>query len=159
MTRLLATRRARALRADQTRAEACLWRALRDRRLGGWKWRRQVPCGPYILDFLCAEARLVVELDGSQHAEAEAYDARRTRHLAARGLTVLRFWNGTVLESRSSVCDSILAHCSDAGPGPHRPRPPPPPPPLPRAGEDARRAGEGEAKPKPPSGGRREAAL
>jgi len=65
--------RARALRRDDTDAEARLWNALRPRRLGGWRWRRQVPKGPYILDFLCVEAGLVVELDGGQHSEQAAY--------------------------------------------------------------------------------------
>src|SRR5689334_4415097 len=84
---------ARRLRTDDTRAEAHLWIALRDRRLGGWKWRRQVPRGPFIVDFYCAEAALVLEIDGGQHAEAGDYDARRTAWLAASGLRVLRFWN------------------------------------------------------------------
>ncbi|MGH6967156.1 MAG: DUF559 domain-containing protein, partial [Phenylobacterium sp.] len=58
--------------------EARIWEALRNRKLGGWKWKRQVPRGSYIVDFLCLEAKLVVELDGGQHAEQVAYDARRT---------------------------------------------------------------------------------
>ena len=111
MTRLLATKRARNLRSGQTRAEAYLWQALRDRRLGGWKWRRQAPCGPFIVDFLCVEVGLVVELDGGQHSEAVAYDARRTEHLAAGGLRVIRFWNSFVLENRSDVCDAIYQAC------------------------------------------------
>jgi very-short-patch-repair endonuclease len=61
--------RARELRRDDTLAEARLWNALRAHRLGGWKWKRQVPWGPYFLDFLCRDARLVVEVDGGQHSE------------------------------------------------------------------------------------------
>jgi very-short-patch-repair endonuclease len=91
------TTRARRLRREDTEAEARLWGSLRDRRLGGWKWRRQVQRGPYIVDFLCVEAGFVVELDGSQHADNVAYDERRTAYLEGSGLRVLRFWNADVL--------------------------------------------------------------
>ena len=101
--------RARQLRRDQTEAEARLWNALHDRRLGGWKWRRQVTMGPYILDFYCPEAGLVVELDGGQHADQVAYDERRARYLEGRGLRVIRFWNGAVWPGCDGVCVSILA--------------------------------------------------
>ena len=114
--RVLATDRARNLRRRQTDAEARLWNALRDRGLGGWKWRRQVPFGAYYLDFLCEEARLVVELDGGQHAEQVAYDARRTDYLRSRGLRVLRFWNSTILENRAGACDMILDACGGEHP-------------------------------------------
>ncbi|MCR5877684.1 endonuclease domain-containing protein [Phenylobacterium sp. J367] len=103
--------RARELRRDHTRAEARLWNALRAQRLGGWKWKRQVPFGPYFLDFLCREAGLAVELDGGQHSETEAYDAQRTAFLRRRGLRVIRFWNSYVLEDRDSVCTEILRAC------------------------------------------------
>jgi len=103
--------RARALRRGDTGAEARLWNALRARRLGGWKWRRQVPNGPFILDFLCVEAGLVVELDGGQHAEQAAYDARRTAYLERQGLQVLRFWNSDVLTNRDGACLTILEAC------------------------------------------------
>ena len=103
--------RARAMRRDDTDAEARLWNVLRDRRLGGWKWRRQVPRGPYIVDFLCVEAALVVELDGSQHAEQADYDARRTAYLNRLGLTVIRFANAAVLTNRDGVCLAILDAC------------------------------------------------
>lgn len=123
MTRLLATRHARKLRSGQTGPEAYLWHALRDRRLGGWKWRRQAPCGPFIVDFLCVEAGLVVELDGGQHSEAVAYDARRTAYLAATGLRVIRFWNSFVLENRPDVCDAIYRACGDDAPSLRSPSP------------------------------------
>lgn len=97
--------------ATTTRTPRPLWSALRARRLGGWRWRRQAAFGPYILDFLCREAALVVELDGGQHADQLAYDARRTAWLERRGLTVIRFWNSAVLESREDVCDAILEAC------------------------------------------------
>ena len=102
---------ARELRRNQTRVEARLWAALRDRRLGGWKWRRQVPLGPFIADFVCAELMLVVELDGGQHFEAAAYDARRTVYLEGMGYRVLRFWNAVLIEDSDAVCDTILRAC------------------------------------------------
>jgi very-short-patch-repair endonuclease len=110
--RLAATiERARDLRHRDTDAEARLWNALRAHRLGGWKWKRQVPFGPFFLDFLCVAAGLVVELDGGQHSEQVAYDARRTAYLEARGLRVLRFWNSVVLTNREGVCRDILEAC------------------------------------------------
>ena len=107
----LLTFRARRMRQAGTRAEAALWEALRDRRLGGWKWRRQAPVGPYIADFLCAEVRLVIELDGEAHAERGDYDLRRTAYLERTGLRVLRFSNDTVLADRSGVSAQILDAC------------------------------------------------
>ena len=109
--RTLRVERARELRREDTRAEARLWNALRARRLGGWKWKRQVPSGPYFLDFLCIEAALVVEVDGGQHADQIAYDQRRTAHIERSGLRVLRFWNGEVLTNRDGVCLTILNAC------------------------------------------------
>jgi very-short-patch-repair endonuclease len=103
--------RARALRRDDTDAEARLWNALRARRLGGWRWRRQVPKGPFIVDFLCIEAGLVVELDGGQHTDQAAYDDRRTAYLGGLGLRVIRLWNSAVLTNREGVCDTILDAC------------------------------------------------
>lgn len=108
--------RARALRRESTEAEARLWHAIRARRLGGWRWRRQVPKGPFILDFFCAEAGLVVELDGGQHNDRAAYDARRTAYLQSLGLRVIRFWNGEVLANRDGVCLTILRACGGEHP-------------------------------------------
>ncbi|UTP39885.1 endonuclease domain-containing protein [Phenylobacterium sp. LH3H17] len=116
MPRNVPTDRARALRANDTRAEARLWEVLRNRRLGGWKWRRQVPVGAYIVDFLCLENRLVIELDGAQHADAVAYDERRTAFLQTQGFTILRFWNHAVFEGREGVCDAILEACGGESP-------------------------------------------
>jgi very-short-patch-repair endonuclease len=109
--RRAAVARARELRRADTDAEARLWNALRGRRLGGWKWKRQVPWGPFFLDFLCVEAGLVVELDGGQHSEQADYDARRTTYLERSALRVLRFWNTAVLTNRDGVCLTILAAC------------------------------------------------
>ena|SRR5271157_4449041 len=105
-----ANSRARAMRRQPTNAERALWHLLRDRRLSQTKWRRQVPLGPYIVDFVCFERRVVVECDGSQHAE-NALDAARDAWLTAQGFTVLRFWNHAVLKERSTVIDTILARC------------------------------------------------
>lgn len=108
--------RAREMRREDTPAEARLWRSLRAHRLGGWKWRRQVPKGGYIVDFLCVEAGLVVELDGSQHADRADYDACRTAYLQSQGLRVLRFWNSAVTENCDGVCLTILDACGGERP-------------------------------------------
>ncbi len=102
--------RARRLRREQSDAERLLWGHLRARRLGGFKFRRQAPRAPFIVDFVCAERRLVVELDGSQHGAdaAVAYDVRRTATLNARGLRVVRYWNHDVLKHLRFVLDDIL---------------------------------------------------
>jgi very-short-patch-repair endonuclease len=108
--------RARRLRRDQTQDEARLWEALRGGRLDGWKWRRQVPVGPFIVDFLCLEAALMVELDGGVHAERAVRDARRDAWLRARGLQVLRFWNREVAADLDRVCWTILSACRESDP-------------------------------------------
>jgi len=101
---------AKTLRRQQTAAEAKLWSRLRDRRLHGWKFKRQVPFGPYILDYFCFDGNLVVEVDGSQHEEQQAeYDRIRTQFLEREGLTVLRFWNNDVLEKLSAV-EAVIYH-------------------------------------------------
>jgi len=97
---------AKALRAGMTDAEQALWYRLRGARLGGFKFRRQHAVPPYVVDFYCHEAKLVVELDGSQH-RADA-DAARTAVLEARGIQVLRFWDNQVLEDPDSVLSEIL---------------------------------------------------
>ncbi len=101
--------RSRRLRRDSTDAEGRLWRALRSSQLGT-KFRRQHELGPYILDFVCIERGLVVEVDGSQHLEAEAreHDEARTRYLMSRGLRVLRFDDRQVLLERPAVLEAIL---------------------------------------------------
>ncbi|MHB8528923.1 MAG: endonuclease domain-containing protein [Caulobacteraceae bacterium] len=108
--------RARALRADQTDAERKLWSALCNRQLEGFKFRRQLPIDRYFADFACVEAKLVVELDGSQHIDQAAYDAERTRVLEACGWRVLRFWNNDVLENVDGVGVTILAELRLLGP-------------------------------------------
>lgn len=98
---------ARALRRNATDVERIMWRLLRDRRLSGVKFRRQVPIGPFIADFASIKYRIVVELDGGQHAES-ASDARRDTFLAAEGWRVLRFWNSDAMSNREGVLESIM---------------------------------------------------
>ena len=116
-------RRARGLRRDTTDAEAVLWRHLRNRSLAGRKFRRQHSLGRYIVDFVCLETFLVVEVDGGQHAADKDRDVRRTEWLNSEGFRVLRFWNNEVL----SNIDGVLITIESALKGPH-------PNPLPRAG-------------------------
>ncbi|MGO8868982.1 MAG: endonuclease domain-containing protein [Alphaproteobacteria bacterium] len=98
--------RARRLRRDETEAERRVWRAIRDRRLGV-KFRRQVPIGPYFADFACVARKLVVELDGGQHAEPTRYEEERGRVTAANGYRVLRFWNNDVMDNLDGVVEAI----------------------------------------------------
>lgn len=102
------TARAQTLRAVSTEAEKKLWYRLRDHRLGGAKFVRQTPIGPYYADFVCRACKLVVELDGSQHADS-AHDDKRDATLIALGYRVLRFWNADVLSSIDDVCETIVA--------------------------------------------------
>jgi very-short-patch-repair endonuclease len=90
-----------------TDAEVRLWLRLRGEQLEGHRLRRQVPMGPYVADLACLKARLVVEVDGGQHAEEADRDQRRTDWLAARGFRVLRFWNTDVLQNPDGVVESI----------------------------------------------------
>jgi very-short-patch-repair endonuclease len=108
--------RARRMRRDQTEAEARLWEALRSGRLEGWIWRRKVPVGPFIVDFICLEAALVVELDGGIHAEQLDYDRRREALLRRKGLAVLRFGNSEVAVGLDRVCWKILSACRESDP-------------------------------------------
>jgi len=105
-----ATVRSRALRSNQTDAEARLWHHLRDRRLAGHKFRRQVSLGPYFADFACTEKRLIVEVDGGQHADQSVQDEQRSAYLRELGFTVLRFWNNQVLRETDAVLEEILRH-------------------------------------------------
>ena len=112
--------RRRALRRTSTDAEAALWSQLRAKRLAGFKFRRQHPLGPYILDFYCPARRLAVELDGGQHFEpyAQAYDRRRTAYLRQAGIDVLRFPNDVLFKELPAVLDAIGRALGIAGPSP-----------------------------------------
>jgi very-short-patch-repair endonuclease len=96
------------MRHKPTDAEAAMWRLLRERRLSAYKFRRQVPFKNYILDFVCFEKRLVIEIDGSQHVESQR-DAAREAVLSAEGFSIARYWNNDVLQQRTSVLEDILA--------------------------------------------------
>ena len=120
------TRLARQLRKNSTLAERKLWRYLRLRSLGGFKFVRQEPLGPYVADFVCRERRLVIEVDGGQHAE-NRHDAVRDQWLVDHRYRVLRFWNNEVLQNIEGVWEIIFAAASAAAP-PH-------PDPLPACGE------------------------
>jgi len=99
--------RSRQLRKQATDAEDLLWRHLRARRMQGFKFRRQVAIEPYIVDFVCFEARLIIEADGGQHATQIPYDQQRTRELETRGYRILRFWNHVILAETESVLETI----------------------------------------------------
>jgi very-short-patch-repair endonuclease len=103
---------AKTLRREMTDAEQKLWKELRGRRLDRIKFRRQVLIGKYVADFVCFDAMLIVEVDGSQHAGAVRDDIR-TVELKARGFRVLRFWNDEVLRELDSTCDAIIAFARD----------------------------------------------
>jgi very-short-patch-repair endonuclease len=98
---------ARTMRADATKAENLLWQALRNRQLAGLKFKRQVPLGGYILDFVCFEARLIVEVDGGQHSESRR-DIERDAYFESQGLSTLRFWNDEVTGNIDAVCLRIM---------------------------------------------------
>ena len=107
--RALMLERAKYMRANPTEAEARLWSILRAKRLGPLKWRHQVVFDDrYIADFVCFEQRLIVEADGSQHAEGAA-DAARGRWFVEQGFQILRFWNNDILANSEGVADAILA--------------------------------------------------
>jgi len=99
--------RARELRKNPTEAERKLWAHLRLRQIGGYKFRRQHPLGPYIVDFVCIEKKLIVEVDGGQHDEKRFYDAKRDKWLEEKGFKVIRFWNNEVLRHIDIVKEVI----------------------------------------------------
>jgi len=98
---------ARRLRQNATDAERALWRYLRNRSAGGAKFRRQQSIGPYIVDFVCFEARLIIEVDGGQHAVQADQDAIRTAYLKRHNFRVIRFWNNDVLTNPNGVFETI----------------------------------------------------
>jgi very-short-patch-repair endonuclease len=122
--------RAKWMRSNPTEAEMRLWSLLRDRRLAAFKFRRQQVIEPYIVDFVCLDQRLIVEADGSQHADNEA-DARRDAFLRAQGFRIRRFWNNDILARSETVAAVIQAALET----PHPPKPPAWVPPSPARGE------------------------
>ena len=110
---------ARALRHRMTDAERILWQHLRARRLAGFKFRRQLIIEPYIVDFACIEARLIVEADGGQHLEQQSSDNQRTAYLESRGYRVVRFWNHEILNQTNDVLACIHPALMDRHPHPN----------------------------------------
>ncbi|WP_095086520.1 endonuclease domain-containing protein [Mesorhizobium sophorae] len=108
---------AKSMRRVMTDAELKLWNELRAHRLMGLSFRRQVPIGPYIVDFACSDKKLIVEVDGSQHADAEHVerDAERSTFLKGSGWTILRFWNDDVIRDIDNVCQHIVIEAGLAG--------------------------------------------
>ena len=102
------------LRRNQTNAERKLWRHLRNRRCAAFKFRRQHILGLYIVDFVCLEQKLIVEIDGGQHATHIHYDAKRTAFLESLGCNVIRFWNNDVLRNIDGVLEVIRKALTEA---------------------------------------------
>ncbi|MGS1015956.1 endonuclease domain-containing protein [Allosphingosinicella humi] len=123
------SRHAAPLRRAMTDAERSMWFALRDRRLGGYKFRRQWTIGDYVVDFCCLEVNLVVEIDGGQHNEER--DRIRTRYLRGRGFRILRYWNNDVMGNLDGVLETLLPALEVERKKKEGPRPNP----LPQAGE------------------------
>ena len=115
--------RARSLRRDSTNTERIIWNAVRAHRLNGASFRRQTPVGPFIVDFLCHDAKLIIEIDGGQHFEPEHQrrDTRRDSYLASKGYRVIRFSNHDVMTNRQAVFESIAGELT-ASPSPTLPR-------------------------------------
>ncbi len=110
--------KAKELRKNSTDAERVLWQQLRAHRFAGYKFRRQQPLGHYIVDFVCFEKHLIIELDGGQHAEQAVYDAERSAWLQSQGFRVLRFWNHEVLTDVEAVEEVILREGERETPSP-----------------------------------------
>lgn len=106
-----------------TDAEKLLWRHLRGGQFDGFKFRRQHPCGQYILDFVCLEARLVIEVDGGQHVRQQMHDQLRTAWLEHKGFRMLRFWNHEVLNDLDSVKEAIWLALESSAEPPSQPSP------------------------------------
>src|SRR5882724_11768453 len=100
---------AKRLRRNQTDAERVLWFRLRDRRLDGWRFKRQVPIDRFVVDFFCPDGKLIVEIDGGQHDQDKDRDANRTHVLEAMGYLVLRFWNNDVMRNPDGVLETIVS--------------------------------------------------
>ena len=110
---------ARNLRKNQTDAERLLWNRIRNRQLSGCKFRRQQVIEPYIVDFVCLVPKLIIELDGGQHASQREQDERRSLFLQSLGYRVLRFWNHDVLREPDAVLESIRIALADGSPHPN----------------------------------------
>lgn len=105
--------RARDLRTFMSPYERTLWTLLKNRQINGLKFRRQHPIDPYVVDFYCADARLVIELDGDSHQERRGYDAQRTAYLTDKGYRVIRFTNEQIKNACEDVVSAILKACTN----------------------------------------------
>ena len=119
--------KAQELRQRSTDAEQALWKRLRNRQLAECKFRRQVPLGKYIVDFVCFERKVVIEVDGGHHQEQVSSDAVRTTWLESQGFQVLRFWNHEVLADTEAVQEALLVALQESSPSPDSPSPQPSP--------------------------------
>jgi very-short-patch-repair endonuclease len=106
------------LRKNMTDAERKMWQNLRNRQVGGYKFRRQKPIGPYIVDFVCLEKKIIIEVDGGQHASNTNSDTLREDYLKKKGYKILRVWNHEVLRNTESVLEWILKDLKENAPSP-----------------------------------------
>ena len=113
MTGSRLTKHAKRLRKHSTDAESILWRKLRARQLEGIKFSRQQPIGNFIVDFVSFEKRIIIELDGGQHAETIEKDMKRDTFFKKNGYKVLRFWNNYVIKNTDEVLEFIMKSCSE----------------------------------------------
>ncbi len=118
----LLPQRARQLRKKMTEAERKLWSKLRRRQMGGLRFRRQVTFDKYIVDFACFDPKIIIEIDGSQHANQVVYDDERTKYLQSFGYTVLRFWNNEISNKFEDVLQTIWNVCIPLPPCGHLPQ-------------------------------------
>ncbi len=119
--------KAQELQQRSTDAEQALWKRLRNRQLAGCKFRRQVPLGKYIVDFVCFERKVVIEVDGGHHQAHVSSDTVRTTWLESQGFQVLQFWNHEVLADPEAVQEALLGALQENSPSPHSPSPQPSP--------------------------------
>lgn len=112
------TELARKLRKNSTDAEHCLWQSLRNRQLLNHKFRRQYVIGNYIVDFICLDKKLIIELDGSQHMDNEIYDQKRTEYIEKHGFRVIRFCNDEVLIEIDAVLECVVQNINHPQPSP-----------------------------------------
>ena len=108
MSALILKKFQKELRTHQTKAEALLWRHLRDRRFQGWKFRRQHILQGYIVGFVCLDKKIIIEFDGGQHADQTEYDDHRTKVLEKDGFKIIRFWNNEILNNLEGVLEVLL---------------------------------------------------
>jgi very-short-patch-repair endonuclease len=110
------TKLAKVLRKSQTDAEKIVWQKLRSKQLNGFKFKRQQPLGRYIVDFVCFDKKLIIEIDGGQHATQKDKDLQREQWLQSEGFEVVRFWNNDIFENIEGVLETIMKKLSTPSP-------------------------------------------